>query len=125
MDRWCIALYLHCKCITNNHVGSNGTISTNLPASIKPYILRVTVYNGDTCVVTLKGKFRVYGDQEDYYCGVHFTNYGTQILNSNITFVSMGATRNFSVILDGDIIIRYRKCNIIIIIIILLVLKVT
>ena len=31
----------------------------------------------------------------------------------------------FQFILDGDIIIRYRKCNIIIIIIILLVLKVT
>ena len=76
----------------------------NLPPTVTQYFLNIAVEysNGHK---TLETKFRVYGDQEGFYCGVNMINTGTEALDPNtdyLEFTSVGASQYFDVlVLDG------------------------
>ena len=76
----------------------------NLPATLWSYFLNIIVEysNGHK---TLETKFRVYGDQECYYCGVNMINTGTKALDPNtdyLEFTSVGASQKFDVEVKSD-----------------------
>ena len=76
-----------------------------LPATLDPYFLYITVeYNGHKNM-TLETNFIVYGQQEDYYCGVNMINTGTKALEPNkdyLEFTSVGASQCFDVKVEID-----------------------
>ena len=76
----------------------------NLPATLRSYLLNITVEYSNGNKITLETKFRVYGDQECYYCGVNMINTGTKALDPNtdyLEFTSVGASQKFDVLVNG------------------------
>ena len=88
-------------------IDNNGKLeysNLRVPAKIKPYHLSITIEytKGQK---TLETRFRVYGKQECYYCGVNMIDTTTKVLDPNIDYLefkAVGASQNFSIKIDKE-----------------------
>ena len=74
----------------------------------KPYILHIEANDPNTNDnVTLIGKYRVFGHQENYFCSLNMINTGTSpiLQGGSLEFISVGKATKFECKIDKSTVI--------------------